>query len=238
MRRPADQPLDRLALWEDSVERDGPEQMACDEALLERAEMPVLRVFRWKNPWVSIGYFTPLEAAERVCRGLPVCRRWTGGGIVVHEGDFTFSLTVPRGEALAAARPAESYRRLHLALAAALREAGTATALAAGSASAPAECFAGPVEHDLVAGGTKIAGGAQRRTRHGLLHQGSVQTSRPLGSGFGRLLAATLNDSVAVWVPPEGWEDEVKRLAAGKYRSPDFLRGPARPKNFTAVAAS
>ena len=34
---------------------------------------------------------------------------------MVHDGDFTFSLVLPRGERLAAERPGESYRLIHAA---------------------------------------------------------------------------------------------------------------------------
>ena len=76
----------RLGFWDDPVARDGPGQMACDEALVRRAGAPVLRIFRWSASWVSAGYFIAMEEAKAVRPDLPVCRRWTGGGIVVHEG--------------------------------------------------------------------------------------------------------------------------------------------------------
>ena len=53
-----------LAVWIDTVARDGPEQMACDEALLNLTGAPVLRVFRWARPWVSAGYFIPFIECE------------------------------------------------------------------------------------------------------------------------------------------------------------------------------
>lgn len=221
----SDEPFARLALWEDPWPREGPAQMACDEAIHSLADRPVLRVFRWLRPWVSAGYFVPAGAAGLVRSDLPVCRRWTGGGIVVHEGDFTFSLSVPKEEVLASLRPAESYRRIHLALAEALGKSGRSTTLAGAARDTPRECFAGPVEHDLVASGRKIAGGAQRRTRRGLLYQGSVQTEAPLESAFGAVLAQSLAVSVVAWNPPPGFEQEVGRLTEEKYASPAFLCG-------------
>ena len=119
--------FDRLSLWMDPVSRDGPSQMACDEALLAIAEEPVLRIFRWSEPWVSAGYFVPWAEAESARPQLPVCRRWTGGGVVVHDNDLTFALVAPRKEAWARLRPDESYRILHAALVGALREAGVVT---------------------------------------------------------------------------------------------------------------
>ncbi|MFM8809334.1 MAG: lipoyl protein ligase domain-containing protein, partial [Chthoniobacterales bacterium] len=132
----------RIGFWDDPVRRDGPDQMACDEALLQVAQVPVLRVFRWSEPWVSAGYFVAMDEARAVRPDLPVCRRWTGGGIVVHEGDFTFALSVPKTEPLATLRPAESYREIHAALVGALIELGCAAELSGVSAKAPSECFA------------------------------------------------------------------------------------------------
>jgi lipoate-protein ligase A len=228
----------RIGFWDDPVRRDGPDQMACDEALLRIAPIPVLRVFRWSEPWVSAGYFVAMDEARAVRPDLPVCRRWTGGGIVVHEGDFTFALSVPKTEPLAALRPAESYRQIHEALVDALIELGCEAELSGTSAKAPSECFAAPVEHDVTAHGLKIAGGAQRRTRHGFLHQGSVQTNPPLPREFGEVLARCLASSVEKWSPPEGVEGQVRQLSTEKYASARFLAGPKGSMNFTGADAS
>ncbi len=211
-----------LALWIDPVARNGPEQMACDEALLGCADTPVLRIFRWARPWVSAGYFVPLADAQAARPDLPVCRRWTGGGIVVHEGDFTFSLACPRGEPWSMMRPEESYRMLHEGLAGALRGAGIEAALVAGRRAGQSECFSGPVEHDVVAGSRKIAGGAQRRTKRGLLHQGSLQAVN-IAQGFAFLLAGCLAAEVNEWASPSPLEDEITRLTRKKYACDEFL---------------
>jgi lipoate-protein ligase A len=221
-----------LGLWIDPAPRDGPEQMACDETLMAEAGRPVLRVFRWRRPWISAGYFSDMDAAARVRPDLPLCRRWTGGGIVVHEGDFTFALVVPRGEKLALERPPESYRFIHLALVEALRVLGISSALAAEEPPADAECFARAVQHDVVAQGRKVAGGAQRRTRDGLLHQGSVQGLGNDSNELASALARALSPSVALWVPPEGFEKRALALTGQKYASGQFLRG-RQPGDFT-----
>lgn len=213
----------RLSLWIDPVRRDGPAQMACDEVLLTRVQGPVLRVFRWTGPWVSIGYFVPWREAEAARPGWPACRRWTGGGLVVHDGDFTFSLIAPRTESWSVLRPEESYRVLHLAVAAALKDAGCEAVLFDQETKGGTSCFSGPVRYDVMDRTRKIAGGAQRRTKRGLLHQGSIR-QQGLEAGFGRRLAASLATEAGQWCPPENFEAETAYLQACKYGRDKFLR--------------
>lgn len=153
-----------------------PLNMAIDEALLRHAERPTLRIYRWSEPAVSFGYFGNFAAARETAAGRALVRRWTGGGLVEHGDDLTYTLVVPREHGFCRHNASESYRSIH---------EGIARALAAGAISAellPEEraplssaCFISPVRYDLVAAGTKVAGAAQRRTRWGLLHQGSIQ---------------------------------------------------------------
>ena len=215
--------FNRLSVWMDPVHRNGPAQMACDEALLADAEEAVLRVFRWSEPWVSAGYFVPWSEAQATRPDLPVCRRWTGGGVVVHEQDFTFALVAPRSETWARQRPDESYRVLHLAAAEALNAAGVDAVLFDGGSASGAECFSGPVRYDVMSGARKIAGGAQRRTKRGLLHQGSIQGTG-LAEEFATVLASHLAAETVPWNPPEHFESAVSGLLREKYAREDFLR--------------
>lgn len=167
--------FDLLAVFSDAIPRGGEEQMALDEALLETCDRPLLRVYLWNGPAVTFGYSQSLAGVREAFPGLPLIRRWTGGGIVEHGCDWTFSLIVPIGEPFAAVRPAESYRRIHEVVARALGRDAFLQGEAPGLAPAGA-CFVQPVRDDVLAlNGRKICGGAQRRTRRGFLHQGSVQ---------------------------------------------------------------
>lgn len=188
--------LPKLHFWSDPVERDGPENMAVDEWLAETCVEPVLRIYRWKPGWGSFGYF--VKAADLPVAELRRVRRWTGGGIVDHRTDRTYTLFVPRGFGLAEARGGESYRIVHGALAAALREAGVEATLSGEMpVSAGGECFRQPVEHDVLdAGGGKIAGAGQRRIQRGLLHQGSVVVPGRMlpAEGLARRLAGDVTE--------------------------------------------
>ena len=158
--------------------------MAIDEALLERLEqLPLLRCYRWISPAVSFGCFGNVAAVRRDYPAADCVRRWTGGGIVEHGRDFTYSLLVPRALPLATLPASECYRLIHGAVASGLSSMGFREVEASEPAAAPRTdaapylkpCFANPVAFDLLLSGRKIAGGAQRRTRRGLLHQGSIQ---------------------------------------------------------------
>lgn len=165
-----------LAFLEDSVPRGAALQMALDQALLELTDVPVLRVYRWEAPCVTVGYFESHAAAVEEHPGVPVVRRWTGGGLVLHGEDAPYSLIVPQREPFASMRPASAYKVLHGALAEVL--CGRLQGIALAVENAPkqsAGCFENPVSDDLLYGGQKVAGAAQRRTRLGLLHQGSLQ---------------------------------------------------------------
>ncbi len=153
--------------------------MALDEALLLTAARPLLRVYRWRAPSVSFGYFeksAPVLAAHPTRE--PV-RRWTGGGVVLHGDDVTYSLIVPAGFSVGK-NARDSYHAIHVCIAAWLRAAGHDATLAdAAPPCVSRSCFENPVPHDILLAGHKIAGAAQRRTRQGLLHQGSILLADP-----------------------------------------------------------
>ena len=158
--------------------------MALDEALLEsmpRLQKPVLRFYSWTSPAASFGYFQKYSEVELATSLHPLVRRPTGGGIVPHDADWTYSLTFPAGHPWHALKAIESYRRVHEWIQAAFAALNFATELAADCRrTKPGQCFVGYEKFDLLWHGSKIAGAAQRRTRDGLLIQGSVQA--PPGS--------------------------------------------------------
>jgi lipoate-protein ligase A len=153
--------------------------MALDDALLEAAPAlgrPVLRFYGWTEAAASFGYFQKFSEVEQMTLLRPLVRRPTGGGLVPHETDWTYSLAVPPGDAWYALKATESYQRVHQWVQAAFLKLGIATELAPECRkSLPGQCFIGYEKSDVLWHGKKIAGAAQRRTRSGLLIQGSVQ---------------------------------------------------------------
>lgn len=178
--------------------RDAFVNMAVDEAVLvhcmEAESVPVLRFYEWEKPSISIGYAMNPETEVNLllCRekDVPVVRRITGGGLVFHKCDITYTVVFP--EDFGGAGPEsgkrlsvlESYRLVNRALAEGLRELGIVTSLlerdknkAANRQEAANICFSNPTVYDILYGGRKLAGSAQRRKKGWVLHQGSMLLS-------------------------------------------------------------
>jgi lipoyl(octanoyl) transferase len=158
---------------------DPASNMALDEALLHaipRLAHPLLRFYGWTEPAASFGYFQKYADVEHLTPLRPLVRRPTGGGVVPHDADWTYSLASPPGHPWYSLTAIESYRRIHEWIQAAFASLEVKTEIAPACVKAQlGQCFRGHEKHDLLWRGRKIAGAAQRRTRDGLLIQGSVQ---------------------------------------------------------------
>jgi len=207
--------------------------MALDEALLEAAARlgsPVLRFYGWTELAATFGYFQKYAEAERATQLRPLIRRPTGGGIVPHDADWTYSLVFPSDHEWHSLKAEESYRRVHEWIRSAFVELGVVTELApACKKSAPGECFVGHVKFDLLWKGKKIAGAAQRRNKLGLLIQGSVQPPPIALTRSDWELAMVEVGRVAFGMnwsdfQPEAWlQARAVSLAAQKYSQPEFI---------------
>ena len=195
--------------------------MALDEALLRSVPNPVLRVYRWIERTVSLGCFGSLaEARETFGSQWALVRRWTGGGLVPHDGDWTYSLIVPAGEPFVQHSAASSYRVVHSALSVALRSGGIDAHLAADTPAARGGlCFAASVTADVLVAGRKIAGAAQRRTRFGFLHQGSVQ-GITVPATAGAVLADQLGGAAPTLFVPSSHSSARRHASAHKSMRP------------------
>ncbi|MBX7207131.1 MAG: hypothetical protein K1X78_02360 [Verrucomicrobiaceae bacterium] len=217
--------FDQLTLWLDPEPHDGALNMALDQALLELTENPVLRVYSWAAPAVTIGYAQRLDLLKPSLPGWPVTRRWTGGGVVYHDADHTYSVIVPATCPWAQTRPVDSYRMIHGSLAGALVSAGfdgCRLAVAEDVIDKPF-CFEAPAVHDIVRGAAKIAGAGQRRSRIGLLHQGSVQQVA-LDATFWHGWAAVIGRHVSEMAGPTSpVQARAHELAATRYGTDSWL---------------
>jgi lipoate-protein ligase A len=201
--------------------------MALDEALLHSiAELnqPVLRFYGWKEPAATFGYFQKYADIAAWTSLRPLIRRPTGGGLVPHDSDWTYSVIIPPSHAWYELRAAESYLQLHRWVASALRAANIRAELApTTSKEIPGQCFAGAEQHDILLNGRKIAGAAQRRARGGLLIQGSIQS---LPANANRALwQEHMRMNPVIWSELQLKSDIQKRadeLAATKYSQPAY----------------
>ena len=168
--------FDQLILHLDGT-HSGPMNMAVDQAWLEHSTVPVLRIYTWDQPTATLGYAQNLAKLQEALPAWPIVRRWTGGGVVLHQDDYTYSVIVPASDSWAQTSAVESYRRIHGSLADALTrhgQKGCRLATPEDVIEAPF-CFVAPAVHDVIRGPVKVAGAGQRRGKLGLLHQGSVQ---------------------------------------------------------------
>ena len=173
-------------LWQDGA-RSPFENMAIDELLLTRSAetgMVILRVYLWDRPSVSIGYVQNYRAAP--AENYTIVRRPTGGGIVFHDIDLTYTVVVPQNHDICKLDRMESYNVFHQAVLEAAEEFGLKGTLAEAE-MAPVDrstmkCFVTPTRYDVLADNRKIAGSAQRRTRNGILHQGSIALEASSGN--------------------------------------------------------
>ena len=153
--------------------------MALDEALMEFApelQHPVLRFYGWTQPAASFGYSQKISDLEAITKLRPLVRRTTGGGLVPHDADWTYSVVIPPSHPWYELRASESYERMHRWIQTAFAALDIATELApCCRKEIPGQCFVGYEQSDVLRFGSKIAGAAQRRSKHGLLIQGSIQ---------------------------------------------------------------
>ncbi|MFZ0435466.1 MAG: hypothetical protein WAL87_05790 [Chthoniobacterales bacterium] len=216
--------FDSLDLILPDEAHDGPMQMALDEVLLGAVVRPTLRIYRWSSPCVTFGYFQKFAAVREAYPTIPVVRRWTGGGMVEHGKDLTFSLMLPKGTEAASMPPASFYRELHRRLASWLAGVVSPEVRLAGrdDIQAGPACFSAPAGDDLLLSGEKILGGAQRRSAGALLYQGSLQRLERLPLDC-LTMALSLSLRVDEQQIGRALMEEANLLAERRYRSNEWV---------------
>lgn len=194
--------MNTLTIWWDPAS-DGPTNMAADECLAVEAERRgslLMRFYEWSTTTISLGGFQKIEDARQVVeiRGVPLVRRPSGGGAIVHGSDLTYAAAVPKSHPWGAS-PQVFYDALHGAMVEVLAEHGIAAwPYPVGGATVPEIagtagpnprsvgdesrffCFDRRATGDLVIEGpvqgtfSKVMGSAQRRLAGGVLQHGSL----------------------------------------------------------------
>ncbi len=222
--------------------------MAWDEVRLQSAARlgaPLLRFYAWSEPAATFGRSQKFLDVSRLTAIRPLIRRPTGGGLVPHLNDWTYSLAIPPDAPWRQIRAQASYFRLHQWLQAAFQKIGLDTELASQpkrigdslrparspNPAVPGRCFAGAEANDLVFAGKKLAGAAQRRARSGLLIQGSIQPP-PLSIARAEWENALRTVATETWhvqwrplqAPSVALRQQAEKLAANKYAVPEYAR--------------
>ncbi|OGU10062.1 MAG: lipoate--protein ligase [Geobacteraceae bacterium GWC2_58_44] len=216
-------------LWRliDTGSLDGPSNMALDEALLccfdPKRSLPVLRLYGWDPPALSVGRYQDARAALKIdlcaAHGVPVVRRMTGGGIILHAQELTYSIVCAPEHLGEVAGVKDGFRRLCGFLLGTYRrlglEPGFATDLnPAGErlGERTAFCFAGKEEFDVLVNGRKIGGNAQRRMRGAILQHGSIPLVNRVQDAVQYLMSAAPGAAGAVSLAELGLTPELCRL--------------------------
>lgn len=219
-------------LW-DSGPANAALNMGLDEALLENPPLlgrPILRFYSWAEPAASFGYAQRYAEVAQWTELRPLVRRPTGGGLVPHDRDWTYSLVFPAWHPWYALPAVESYQHLHEWLRAAFERVSVPTTLSpAREKEVPGRCFVGAERFDLLWREQKIAGAAQRRTRHGLLIQGSVRPPPQVNRAeWQQAVAESGGQNFGIvweaWRPPIELIERARELAAHKYSQPAFTQ--------------
>lgn len=196
----------------------GPWNMGVDEALLgtARGGTPSLRLYAWQGPWLSLGYAQVLEARPRAAcaaAGVGVVRRATGGRAVLHGCDLTYAIAAPVG--LVGGDVLGSSSRIARGLLEGVRLLGvearcSEVPLRGARRSAGFDCFAAAGAHELLSGGRKLCGSAQRRVGEALLQHGSLRL-RPEEAALRR--AGGLEEGHATSLEELGVREPLERVA-------------------------
>lgn len=196
----------------DSGPGPGAWNLALDEAIFdavrERRSPPTLRLYGWEAPTLSLGYAQDgardLDLAACAAAGIAVVRRATGGRAVLHDREVTYSVAVPAGTPVFGTNLDAAYRAVAAGLLAGLRLLGVDAALAPAARRGAGEprhpgCFGSASRHEILAGGRKLVGSAQRRSGGAFLQHGSI-----LLEGHAERLARLLRPSEAAGAGDRG----------------------------------
>jgi len=168
----------------DAEPRKGSLNMAVDEFLfsgLTGEPATFLRFYQWKRPTASLG---ATQKTERVvdlefCRrnGIDVVRRITGGKLVLHHQEVTYSVCSSDIGTFTSTL-AGSYQLISLALMRGLEimglKATPAEKAPAFYAKSDLPCFSHAARDEIEFGGKKIIGSAQKRIGTRFLQHGSI----------------------------------------------------------------
>lgn len=161
------------------------ENMACDAFLLDSLSnetKAIVHFYDWKQESATYGHFIEpqdflsLEGVKKM--GLQLAKRPTGGGIVFHNCDLAFSVLIPAVHPSFSTNSLSNYLYINEKVKKAIAAFGNFQLLE--NENKPQDeasksfCMAKPTKYDLMMGSRKVGGAAQRKTKAGYLHQGTI----------------------------------------------------------------
>ncbi len=163
------------------------ENMERDEKFLEELkpdDSPILHFYDFEKPSATFGIFMKPEIFLKEDHGLDLAKRPTGGGMLFHLWDMTFSVLIPKNHYGYSDDVMKNYKFINEIVLKSLSPFGDCVDLLVQESEPMDEvckyfCFAKPTKYDVMIGGKKVAGSAQRRKKNGFLHQGSISIVRP-----------------------------------------------------------
>jgi lipoate-protein ligase A len=187
----APQPRPDLTLRVHVEPRCGGEvNMRRDAALLARQEPgmpPVLRLYSWSPPAISVGYMQDaaeiLDLQRCATAGIDVVQRPTGGRAILHAEELTYALVAACDDIRFGTSLRDAHQIIGECLAASLRLLGVHAALSRPDRDPTRSlvrepCFASSGRAELLVGGRKLLGSAQRRNTVAFLQHGSLLVGR------------------------------------------------------------
>ncbi|MDD5505124.1 MAG: lipoate--protein ligase family protein [Candidatus Omnitrophica bacterium] len=223
----------------DSGPNDNYTNMAVDEALLEgfasSSSAPILRIYTWHPEAFSIGLSQDpaieLDLEKCAESRLSFVRRMTGGGVIFHADELTYSIVCAQHTLGKKCFAKETYRNLCSFIINAYKDMGLGAQFSLIRDNPPKTgwvCFRERERYDIIINGKKIGGNAQRRKRDIIFQHGSI----PIKSCRGRF-AEFLN----IKNNYQGDESYSLSQALGKQVSYNYLKGfilDAFKKSFNA----
>jgi len=159
--------------------------MAVDEALIDgflRTGKPVLRFYGWNPAGFSLGYSQKTDEVLNIglCRenNIPFVRRLTGGSLIYHNKEVTYSLVCSPGDIPQHSTVKEGFNILCSFILDMYSELGLKPEFACEYMGrirkATSFCFSSFEDYDILIKGRKIGGNAQKRKRNLIFQHGSI----------------------------------------------------------------
>jgi len=165
------------------TEKPGAYNMALDKYLADDPpDMPLLRIYYWDPPAVSLGYGQNLiEYNKNIfdILNIDIVYRPTGGRAVLHKNEITYSVIIPENSEYFKCGIHELYRIISEALLTGLTIVDKGFKIERNikeenKYTNNVNCYDSIARFEIKLNGKKIVGSAQRRLKNGILQHGSI----------------------------------------------------------------